>query len=756
MRYLALCISFFTIQFLSAQGFYDINTIQKIEVFFPMSNWDAKMDSTGITENYMIATQVKVNGVTFDSVGVKYKGNSSFNVNNKKNPWHIELDHIKSNQEYEGYTDIKLGNNFQDPSFMREVLGYSILKNYMHCPRGNFVNLYVNNVYRGLYTNQESIGKTFLANHFYSKDGPFFKCNKPSFGGPGSPNLVPSANLTMSDSISYYGVRYEIKSDWGWKSFIQAQLELQSGIDTLWDVDRALWMFTFNNVFVNLDSYTGSFTQNYYEYMDEYKKFNSIVWDINMCIGSFTQLGTGPALSITQMQQMSPMANSTSTTRPLISKLLAKPRYSKQYVAHLRTMTYEALASNDYYTQATSIKNLISNDVNADSLKFYTYAAFLTNIDTAASTGGFGTKVGIKQLLQNRYNYLKNTAEFSQVPPVISNIFLDKNSPQLNDTVWIRAKFSNANYAYLGLRNLTAKHFDRINMFDDGAHRDSLAGDGIYGISFIVSAGKMEYYFYGENNNAGIFSPERAEHEFYSLIANIPILPANSIVINELMASNVNSFKDPSGEREDWVELKNTTNATINLSGMYLSDDSINLAKWPFPAGTQILPNDYMVVWLDEDQSQPGLHANFKLSSNGERLRIGYANGAIMDSIVFPKQKADSSYGRCDDAVGNFRIITKPTPKAINNCTADTLKLNAVLDIPQERFEVYPNPTSDYLIISSEHLIKHISIRNMLGSELWNSVSVGVFYEKIDMMDFAPGVYLLQINDGKVRKLKVE
>mgnify|MGYP000993703474 CR=1 FL=1 len=462
MRILTLLSTFFFCQFSFTQGFYDINTIQKIEVFFPMTNWDAKMDSTGITENYMIATQVKINGVTFDSVGVKYKGNSSFNVNNKKNPWHIELDHIKTNQEYEGFTDIKLGNNFQDPSFMREVLGYSILKNYMHCPRGNFVKLYVNNVYRGLYTNQECIGKTFLPNHYHSKDRHFLKCNKPSFGGPGSPNLVPSTNLTMSDSISYYGARYEIKSDWGWKPFIQAQFDLQNGIDTLWDVDRALWMFTFNNVFVNLDSYTGSFTQNYYEYMDEYKKFNSIVWDINMCIGSFTQLGTGPALSILQMQQMSPMANSTSTTRPLISKLLAKPRYSKQYVAHLRTMTNEALASNDYYTQATNIKNLISNDVNADSLKFYTYAAFLTNIDTAASIGGFGTKVGIKQLMQNRYNYLKNTAEFSQVPPVISNIVADKTNPQLNDTVWLRAKFTNANYAYLGLRNLTAKHFDRL------------------------------------------------------------------------------------------------------------------------------------------------------------------------------------------------------------------------------------------------------------------------------------------------------
>ena len=73
------------------------------------------------SEAYLMANWVKVNGVRFDSVGVKYKGNSSYSSSRVKNPLHIALDEY-INQKYNGFTDIKLGNGFSDPSNIREVL----------------------------------------------------------------------------------------------------------------------------------------------------------------------------------------------------------------------------------------------------------------------------------------------------------------------------------------------------------------------------------------------------------------------------------------------------------------------------------------------------------------------------------------------------------------------------------------------------------------------------------------------------------
>ena len=110
-----LCGSF------SAQNFYDQSTIQIIEIQFAQSNWDYQLDTAKAgAEGYVMAASVTINGVYFDSVGVKYKGNSSYNPTYNKNPLHIELDVFKS-QSYLGIKDIKLGNNYADPSMIREV-----------------------------------------------------------------------------------------------------------------------------------------------------------------------------------------------------------------------------------------------------------------------------------------------------------------------------------------------------------------------------------------------------------------------------------------------------------------------------------------------------------------------------------------------------------------------------------------------------------------------------------------------------------
>ena len=148
---------------LTAQDtFYQKDSVQLIEIFFSFNNWDAKLDSAAATESYIIADSVRINGESFDSVGVKYKGNSTYSASNKKNPFHIELNHIKGNQDYQDYTDIKLSNCWSDPSFLREPLGYALLTPYMHCPKANFAKVYVNNVYRGVYSNAETINKDFI------------------------------------------------------------------------------------------------------------------------------------------------------------------------------------------------------------------------------------------------------------------------------------------------------------------------------------------------------------------------------------------------------------------------------------------------------------------------------------------------------------------------------------------------------------------------------------------------------------------
>lgn len=120
------------------------------------------------------------------------------------------------------------------------------------------------------------------------------------------------------------------------------------------------------------------------------------------------------------------------------------------------------------------------------------------------------------------------------------------------------------------------------------------------------------------------------------------------------MSSNMETASDPSGDYDDWVELYNNSDVTVDLTGYYLTDNHNNFRKWEFPAGTKIAGKGYLIVWADDEVTQPGLHANFKLSADGEELLLITPGLKIADYVVFGIQPAETSYSRIPNGTGNF------------------------------------------------------------------------------------------------------
>ena len=110
------------------------------------------------------------------------------------------------------------------------------------------------------------------------------------------------------------------------------------------------------------------------------------------------------------------------------------------------------------------------------------------------------------------------------------------------------------------------------------------------------------------------FYPQRAEYTYFTLP-----LESGDLVINEFMADNGTVIADQDGEFDDWIELYNKSDNAIPLDGYYLSDDGKDLTKWAFP-DIAIPASDYLIIWTDGDETQSGLHANFKLSKSGEAI----------------------------------------------------------------------------------------------------------------------------------------
>lgn len=724
---------------IKAQNFYALDTIQKIEISFTQSNWDYILDTAKQgSDSYTLSKWVKINGVQFDSAGVKYKGNSSYNPNNNKNPLHIELDHFKS-QDYLGYKDIKLSNGYNEPSFVREIMLYEMFQKYAEASHANFAQVYINGQYFGVYTNVEAVTNTFLDDRFFSNNNTFV------FGDNGGCDLGYKGN----DSTKYYQP-YTMKSTFGYADLMHLCDSLANnipGIENILDVDRTLWYLAYCNATVTLDSYLGNSRHNYYIYEDHNDRFNPIIWDLNGGLGIFAKLDFSGNLTIPQMQNLTPLAHANDSMWPLVKKILAVPMYKRMYIAHMKTLMSENFANNSYVTLANQLRTLIDTAVQSDPYKFGTYQQFLDNLNLTVVLGP-KTVPGITQLMAARNTYLNSTPEFQAVAPAISNIQSSDTFPNLNTNVYITASVSGATAVYLGRRNSVMDRFYRYAMYDDGLHGDGTAADGVYGVQVLVNAPQVQYYIYAENGNAGVFSPARAEHEYYILNSNYATIQPGQLVINEIQPVNVTTVQNGAGIYADWIELYNNSSVPLSLDFLNLSDNPQNSAKWQFPSGITVNPGQYQIVWADESTGAGEVHCSFKLSGTGEKLTLSYANGVLLDSITFPAVAADSTYGRFPNGAGPFTVMGS-TFNAVNTLAGITDWVDPTSVI------VYPNPSkAEFQVHSSKFHIKEVVVFDVYGREVFRSPHVHLQRLQLNLARLTPGHYRFQLitNGGTVEK----
>ena len=724
-------------------SFYQKGIIQKIEVFISDPNWDYKLDTAANgAEGYLLIDSVRINGANIDSVGIKYKGNSSYDSSILKNPIHIALDEF-TERTYQGIADIKLSNCYSDPSMIREVLAYDMLSNYMDCPQSNFAQLYINGNLIGLYSNDESINKAFCSKVFNSNQNTFIKCNP--LLNPG-PNTKSNLKYLGSDTASYFNF-YEIKSKKGWQDLVKlcdTVSNYQASLASIFDIDRLMWMLAFNNLIVNLDSYSGVFCQNYYLYRNLSNTYSPIVWDLNMAYGGFPYLGAGNSsmgsLSVTNMQQLSPIIHATDTYWPLLNAAMNNSSWRKKYFAHLRTMESEMIANSAFITKATELQNTIDTAVLSDPNKFYSYQQFKDGLSANVVASNY-TIPGISVLMNARSTYLNAQTEFKLQGPQISTPVPSNANPNLNETVWIKVTINNASNAVLNYRSNSYLAFQSVPLFDDGLHQDGVANDKIFGASLVQTDAQIQYYIYAENTDAGMFSPARAEHEFYSL--NIPqstVFPGE-LVINELLADNEESDVNEFGGYEDWIELYNTTDRSLSLANMYLSDNSGSLKKYAFPASTVIGAKQYLMIWADEGANTAKyLHANFKLSNNGESVFLSNMDGLILDSITYGMQEADKSFGRCPNGTGSFTQIKIPTFKESNVFCVTGINEKTYLP-----FNLYPNPSTGIVYYNSLNSDAHSIELYSIAGELVQQIELEKGKGSLNLSTQKPGLYFYSI-----------
>ncbi len=511
-------LSFFTP--VQAQDFYSPG-IQEVRVDLPYRNFDFKLDSLKkANPEARLVGAVTINGTRYEGAGVRYKGNSSYfrtrNETLKKLPFNIKLDfQNKNNKIRDTYTTVKLSNAFLDPSFIRDPLAYEVIRNYMPAPLCNFARLSVNGKPYGLYVNTESIDKPFIQKHFGTTTGHIIKCDPDNWqrvrSQSGCPKGENASLVYLNDNTGCYDAFYEVDDATAWKplmNLIRVLNKTPEKIETVLDVDQTLWMLALNNALVNLDSYNGSLSHNYYLWIDTTGVSHPLIWDLNMAFGGWRRNFSFQELKDEELIQYSPLAEADNLKRPLISKLLKNPFYRKIYIAHLRTIVNEQLKSGKLITRAQAMMRDIEPMVKQDTMKLYTVKDFQNSLDQTMSDGPDHV-IGLRQLMDKRTTWLLKHPLLVKVAPVITDV----KHAQSGTKIKVTARCTGAKSAWFFYRTDRMFAFTRMAMTDDGANGDATAGDGIYTAE--IAADKIKHYYVAaDNEEAAATFPERASYEF--------------------------------------------------------------------------------------------------------------------------------------------------------------------------------------------------------------------------------------------------
>ncbi len=360
-----------------SEALFRDGVIHKFELQFYTDNWQdsLKYYFENLDEEYIPTRLIYNDSLSFDSIGVRYKGNSSYMLSGatKKKPLKFRFDKYLDDQQFFGLTRLNFSNCISDPSFMREKLAYDIARRYMPAPRTSYADIYANNELIGFYVMVEQVDRFFLQRYFEDDQGCLVKA------GNNGANL-----FYRGGNVSDYESGYDMKSERGdddWQLLIDMIDKLNHApsedfineMETCLNLDNCIRHLAFNMVLSHFDSYIGS-GRNYYLYYDtEVDQFSILPWDLNETFGVYTNNWN----VITQ----DVICTSSMSQKPLFHRIMENDSLRSVYLAYIEDMI-TGLACTDSVTAVIErIKPLIDLGVLVDDNKLYSYQDFLNNIE---------------------------------------------------------------------------------------------------------------------------------------------------------------------------------------------------------------------------------------------------------------------------------------------------------------------------------------------------------------------------------------
>ncbi len=314
------------------------------EMLEEVPEFDGNIDLVPEKPLYVPCT-VHFEGMTWEHVGVRYKGNSTLAyawwMGSPKLPLRLDFDEFEDDypeiddQRFFGFKWLSLASNFNDASYLRQKVAADILRDAgVPSPTTAFYAVHIDHgdgpVYFGLYTATEVPHHPMLDEQYGSSDGNLYKAS-----GDG-------ATWAVFDTEAFEQKTHESDDDFDELQRMYDALHASREEPEVWradleetfDVDGFLRWLATNTVIQNWDSY-GNTPQNYYLYSDplDSGRVSWIAWDFNESFKSEGVLMPVLTLGLDEV----------SDSWPLIRFLMDDPIYRDQYRVQVADVVDSAL-----------------------------------------------------------------------------------------------------------------------------------------------------------------------------------------------------------------------------------------------------------------------------------------------------------------------------------------------------------------------------------------------------------------------------
>ncbi|MEM7163578.1 MAG: CotH kinase family protein [Bacteroidota bacterium] len=693
--------------------------VARIDMYLPEDSFDLMLSNIDYGSSHEFKADfvytTSFSQETVSNVGFRLRGNTS--LNSGKKSFKISFNTFTEEGLFYGVEKLNINGEHNDVSIMRTKLNWEILRELgLTGSRTSYVQMYVNDEYRGLYVNVEHIDEEFIRTYKDQEIGNLYKCLYPS-------DLNNLGEDPEAYKLEAWGNRvYDLKTNRGeddytrFGAFVYAlntvsDENFECEMRKILNVDDYLKYAAFEVLIGHWDGYIVN-KNNFYIYENTRTGLiEYIPYDLDNTYG-IDWFNVDWANT--------EIYNWDFEFRPLYERMMENEVFRDQFSRYIQEMLDGPFDMANLTARAIEIQSMIGPFVENDNFYSATYG-FDSNDFYSAFNQEWGNHIprSIGSYLEERIESASNDLEVFSTFPIVMGLrdsIIDNNHREIQ--FWIEEEFDSL-HVTIEENAVVNSHtlFPQEDLFRQ-SYLANAASDYFEYQVFVFSQGEM-YVYPCEKKKAWV-SPGEI-----------------SLTLNELMASNLSTINDEEGEYDDWIELFHSGSSVLDLSNYFLSDDLSYPDKWRL-AEENSQPGDFHLVWADKDTEQGPWHANFKLNSNGESLylvTIEEGSFRIKDRIDFPNQNSDVSFARIVDGTGSWAIL--PSTPGFSNVISSIELINDI------NLQIYPNPFSSDLIIEADGPYE-FALFDSTGKEI--IAAKGQKQSRLSLSHLSSGAYQLSVS----------